>query len=189
MNTMEEFQQKLIAQATLTFPDRRMVLGEGVLGGKICMIGEAPGAEEEKQGHPFVGKAGKNLTEFLNAVGLNRDDLYITNVVKIRPFRLSPKTGKPINRAPDTQEKAFFTPFLLEELDIVNAEYIVTLGNVPLKAVMQNEALTIGEVHGKVLISPSGKKVVPLYHPAAVIYNQKLSAVYGEDLQKLKQLL
>ncbi|NLK37450.1 MAG: uracil-DNA glycosylase [Epulopiscium sp.] len=189
MNTVEEFQQRLMTQATLAFPGRKMVLGEGVLGGKICMIGEAPGAEEEKQGHPFVGKAGKNLTEFLNAVGLNRDDLYITNVVKIRPFRLSPKTGKPINRPPDTQEKGFFTPFLLEELDIVNAEYIVTLGNVPLKAVMQKEAITIGEVHGRLLISPSGKKVFPLYHPAAVIYNQKLSAVYGEDLQKLKQLL
>ncbi len=186
---METFQKKLRTQGALAYPDRVLVLGEGILNGKICMIGEAPGGDEEKQGHPFVGKAGKNLTEFLKTVGLSRDDIYISNVVKLRPFRLSPKTGKPVNRPPSTQEKRFFIPFLLEEIDIVNPEIVVTLGNVPLKAVMQQENITIGEVHGRVLTNKSGRKVFPLYHPAAIIYNQSLISIYAEDLQKLKVLL
>ena len=150
------------------------------------MIGEAPGANEEKEGRPFVGKAGKNLTEFMESIKIDRSELYITNVVKIRPYRISPKTGRAINRAPDNNEKALFTPFLYEEIEAVNPEIVVTLGNVPLQAVLNDKSVSIGEYHGK-LINFMGKKIFPLYHPAAVIYNSSLKKIYTNDLKELRE--
>ena len=84
--------------------DRRLVFGEGDENAKVMLVGEAPGGEEEKQGRPFVGKAGKNLDEFIELAGLLRSELYITNVVKFRPTGVSKKTGRPINRTPNKSE-------------------------------------------------------------------------------------
>ena len=166
-----------------------LVFGEGAMPPKLMMIGEAPGAEEEKQGHPFVGKAGKNLSAFLEKVGLTRQEIYITNVVKLRPYRLSPKTGRPVNRPPKPEEIQFFLPYLQKEIQLVNPPLIVTLGNVPLKAVSGQTDAVIGDWHGSLRQSTDGRPLFALYHPAAIIYNRALTAVYDRDLEKLKEYL
>ena len=91
-----------------------------------------------------MGKAGKNLSAFLETIGLKREEIYISNVVKLRPTKESPKTGKAVNRPPSKDEIAFFLPFLQEEIKVVNPQWIVTLGNVPLKAVTGDAKAVIG---------------------------------------------
>lgn len=170
------------------YQNSRLVFGEGQKNAKIFIIGEAPGGDEEKQGRPFVGKAGKNLDEFLKIAGVSRNDVYITNTVKLRPTKISPKTGNAINRPPSKEEIEDFIPLLMDELSTIKPSLVVTLGNVPLKAVTANEKITIGSVHGK-LMEVQGIRIFPLYHPAAVIYNQSLRQTYMEDLMAIKDYL
>ena len=176
---------KLMSEASSErFSGRKVVLGEGKPKCNIMLIGEAPGADEEEQGRPFVGKAGKNLMGFLNTAGLKREDVYLTNVVKIRPFKLSAKTGGKINRPPEREEINFFIPFLKMEIEAVNPNLIVTLGNVPLQAVTDDKKATIGEYHGKIICVGESRDF-PMYHPAAIIYNRGLEDVYYKDIEKL----
>lgn len=187
---LEQWKERLLAAHGQTpFAAKKLVFGEGKAAPRLMMIGEAPGGDEEKQGRPFVGKAGKNLSAFLERVGLEREEIYISNVVKMRPTKESPKTGKAVNRPPSGEEIAFFLPFLQEEIGIISPEVIVTLGNVPLKAVTGEKSAVIGDYHGRPLPQPSGRTLFALYHPAAVIYNRALQAVYDEDLQALRQFL
>lgn len=178
----------LIKNSEIVFPDRKVVLGDGKINADILLIGEAPGGEEEKQGKPFVGSAGKNLNEFLEIINLDRSEIYITNVVKLRPFKLSTKTNKPINRPPNKQEIDFFKEYLYKEIDAVNPKIIVTLGNTALKAVFKDNKALIGYYHGRIT-EVFGKKVFPLYHPASIIYNRELKGTYLEDLNALKDIL
>lgn len=184
----ESLSERIISACEMAFPDKKPVLGEGSPNARLMLIGEAPGSEEERLGRPFVGKAGKNLDSFLEMTGLDRKELYITNTVKIRPARQSGKTGKPVNRPPNACELEFFIPFLMEEIGIVSPWLIVTLGNTPLRAVTGNSGASIGGVHGK-LISVGDRRLFPLYHPAAVIYNRSLEEIYIEDLRKLRKVL
>lgn len=163
---------------------RLFVVGEGPSNARVALVGEAPGKDETLQGRPFVGKAGKNLDEFLDMTGLKRADLYITNVVKFRPVRVSDK-GTTANRPPNAEEIALFKPWLLEELTTLCPDFIVTLGNTPLKALCGAKEV-IGAAHGRVLSEVLGAKLFPLYHPASVIYNRSLRPVYEDDLQKLR---
>ncbi|MGN1318698.1 MAG: uracil-DNA glycosylase [Lachnospirales bacterium] len=185
---MESFNNEMALESKKIFGDRKVVFGDGNLGAKIMLIGEAPGGEEEKQGKPFVGKAGQNLNEFLEILGLNRSDLYISNVVKLRPYKLSPKTNKPVNRPPNREELSFFVPYLHREIEIVSPKLVVTLGNFALKNVTMNKKIVIGDCHGE-LLNLDEIKLFPLYHPASVIYNRSLREVYIEDLYKLKNYL
>lgn len=185
---MYDFNKQMESECQKIFGERKIVFGSGKINAEIMLIGEAPGGEEEKQGKPFVGKAGKNLNEFLEILCLERDDLYISNVVKIRPFKLSPKTNKPVNRPPDKEELNFFVPYLHKEINIVKPKLIVTLGNFALKNVLLNQKISIGDYHGK-LIEQNGNKIFPLYHPASIIYDRAKAPVYIEDLHKLKELL
>lgn len=190
MTELEQLQQELLQKTESSeYAGKILVFGEGKLSPKVAMIGEAPGGDEEKQGHPFVGKAGKNLSEFLEIVGLTREEIFISNVVKLRPTKLSPKTGKPVNRAPSKEEIAFFLPYLKRELTIAAPKIIVTLGNVPLKALMDDESASIGSCHGEIQTTPDAKTLFPLYHPASMIYNPSIKQVYLEDLEILKNLL
>lgn len=186
-NTIRQALTAAVAESP--FRGRTLVCGEGADAPKLMMIGEAPGGEEEKQGRPFVGKAGKNLSAFLETVGLKREELYISNVVKLRPTKASPKTGKPVNRPPSAEEIAFFLPFLQEEIRLAAPQVIVTLGNVPLRAVTGEKNAVIGDWHGKPLPLPDGRTLFALYHPAAVIYNRSLQAVYDADLLALRAYL
>ncbi len=130
----------------------------------------------------------QNLNEFLEIVGLERENLYISNVVKLRPFKLSPKTNKPVNRPPNKEELNFFVPYLHREIEIVKPELVVTLGNFALKNTALDNKIVIGDCHGQ-LMNVNNIKLFPLYHPASVIYNRSLRDVYISDLHILKELL
>ena len=169
-------------------PDKKIfVFGDGSVSASIVLVGEAPGEQETLLGKPFVGKAGKNLDEFLCITGLRRPDLFITNVVKFRPVKLSDK-GRASNRPPTREEISLFRPYLLEELSVIAPRLIVTLGNVPLRAMTGENKTVIGAVHGQALDCEAGK-IFPLYHPASVIYNRALKDTYLNDLQALKEYL
>ncbi len=190
MNKITELQKKLLEAVDMSaYQNKTIVFGEGAEQPALMMIGEAPGGDEEKQGRPFVGKAGKNLSAFLEVVGLKREEIYISNVVKLRPTKESPKTGKFVNRPPSSEEIAFFLPYLMEEIQVIAPKVIVTLGNVPLKAVTGEKKAVIGDYHGKPTPLADGRTLFALYHPAAVIYNRALQATYDEDLLKLRAFL
>lgn len=196
MTQMERFVQEctdFFARLNMDDP-KPLVFGDGPHSRPVLMlVGEAPGEQEALQCKPFVGKAGKNLTDFLTAVGLRRSDIYITNVVKVRPTKLS-AAGRTVNRPPSREEKALFTPWLMREIAIVRPEAVVTLGNVALRAFMPD---TIGHVHGtwqRAVIAPPRDEaftlpLFALYHPASVIYNRALGDVYRQDLQILADSL
>lgn len=175
--------------------EKPLVFGEGNSDHPpVMLIGEAPGEQESLQGRPFVGKAGKNLDGFLRVLEMNREDIYISNVVKIRPTKVSEK-GRTSNRPPNKEELALFTPYLMEEILRVQPGMIVTLGNVALKALCGPRVI-IGDMHGKVTEvtvrhekQEGTFKLFPLYHPASIIYNRSLQEVYDADLQVLKGLL
>lgn len=194
---MQSFNQKITRFFQTLWPaeEKPLVLGEGNADHPpVMLIGEAPGEQESLQGRPFVGKAGKNLDGFLNVLELKREDIYISNVVKVRPTRVSEK-GRISNRPPNREELALFTPYLMEEILLVQPEMIVTLGNVALKALCGPKAV-IGDMHGKpanVTVmhekQEAGFVLFPLYHPASIIYNRSLQAVYDGDLLALKDML
>ncbi len=190
---MHTFHEEILRSVQAAWPgdSRRLVFGEGpVRQPPVMLIGEAPGGQEEEQGRPFVGKAGKNLDAFLGAIDLHREDIYISNVVKVRPTRISDQ-GRVSNRPPNREELALFTPFLLEEITRVAPGVIVTLGNVALQAVTGSKAV-IGDMHGRITaVSIAGQtfRLFPLYHPASIIYNRSLQTVYDADLQALRAVL
>lgn len=172
---------------------KAIVFGEGNLHAKIMFIGEAPGEQEERQKRPFVGQAGKNLQEFLDILGLKRENVYITNVVKFRPYKVNEKTGRKSNRAPGRNEIDLWGRFLLQEVDVVSPEVIVTLGNIPLKFILGNDR-TIGKCHGNIYaVNIGGKRqsqyVFPLYHPASIMYRKELKSIYKMDMEKLRDFL
>ena len=196
MTTLECFKQELSAcfEESELCEQKLLVFGDGrAQKPALMLIGEAPGEQEALQGRPFVGKAGKNLDAFLEAVHLKREDIYISNVVKIRPSKIS-AAGRVVNRPPSREEKAWFAPWLMQEIAIVQPEAIVTLGNVALQAFVKD---VIGNRHGKwsqAEIQPKGSSaftlpLFALYHPASVIYNQSLKATYEADLQRLSASL
>ncbi len=193
MTALEQFQRECSACFTQEgFPS--LVFGDGKCERPMLMlIGEAPGEQEALQGRPFVGKAGKNLDVFLEAVGLPREEIYISNVVKIRPSKIS-AAGRVVNRPPSKEEKALFTPWLMREIAIVKPDAIVTLGNVALQAFLND---VIGKRHGRwsqAEIKTDDEKpfevpLFALYHPASVIYNASLKTTYEADLRTLAHTL
>ena len=175
---------------------RKPVFGEGKQGARILLIGEAPGAEETKLGHPFVGKAGKQLDALFCRFGVMRADAYITNVVKYRPVVRSPKSTK--NRTPLPAETKASLPLLEREIALIRPQLILTLGNTPLKAVFAlagEKPPVIGAAHGQAIPLTIGAlpfTLIPLYHPASGIYNRALvevmeldAAFVGELVRKL----
>ena len=168
--------------------DRPLVLGEGKESSPALMlIGEAPGETEVIKRRPFVGRAGKNLDEFLTLARLNREDIFVTNAVKIRPTENGP-TGRTRNRAPNREELSLFIPWLMKEIQAVKPRFLVTLGNVPLKALTENKN-TVGDCHGQWLSSKANVPLFALYHPASVIYRRTLAAVYERDVLTLAEAL
>ena len=165
---------------------QNLVFGEGRLNSVIMLVGEAPGAQETLQHRPFVGKAGQNLDAFIRAVDLNREEMYVTNTVKFRPTRQSPK-GTLSNRPPSAGEIRSFLPFLQEEIAIVQPRVLVTLGNVPLRAVTL-ENISIGNVHGQ--FRPLQNCILfPMFHPASVIYNPSLKQTLENDSLTLAKFI
>jgi len=174
------------------FEGEEIVLDWGNIDTRILLIGEAPGKDEVKLSKPFVGAAGKNLSKFLDVIGLIRDDIFVTNSIKYRLSKINPKSGRKINRPPTKDEIEKNKRYLLKEIEIISPEIIVTLGNVPLKMVSNDKSISIGNVHGglmKVEILNREYSLYPLYHPASIIYNASLQDVYMEDVLKLKGIL
>lgn len=190
MGDMKAFERECEAFFRPLWPgeDKILVFGDGNSDRPpIMLIGEAPGEQETLKRRPFVGKAGKNLDEFLQLMGMERETLYVSNVVKIRPTSIG-KTGRVRNRAPSKEEIALFLPFLMKEIDLVKPQSIVTLGNVPLKALMGPKA-TVGDLHGRWHTAANGLPLFALYHPAAIIYRRELKEVYAQDVLSLKASL
>lgn len=160
------------------------VIGEGNHSAEIMFIGEAPGENEAKTGRPFCGRAGKVLDELLVSAGIERKDVYVTNIVKDRP---------PGNRDPLPDEIEIYAPFLDRQIEIIKPKVIATLGRFSMQYVMSRYGLefeldSISKLHGKVFTTDKFK-VVPLYHPAAAIYNQHLLDTLKEDFKVLPTLL
>jgi len=185
---MEQVKTRLdsiYSEYSIRFYGEELVFGDGNPETGIVMIGEAPGKDEVRLGKPFVGMAGGNLGKFMEYLGLSRDDIYVTNAIKYRLFKTNPSTGRKSNRPSKKSEILDSMPYLKRELEVLEAKLVITLGNVPLKAVTGNFSLKVGDAHGSVL-DADGIKVMPLYHPASLIYNKNLEEVYYRDLDKLK---
>lgn len=183
---LSKIYEKLACQLERAGYDRdELVWGCGPEDSPVVLVGEAPGREEVEKKQPFVGRAGKNLDEFLAHTGLERQALFITNTVKFRPYRVS-ETGRRSNRPPNRQELALCQACLKEELAYLQPRLVVTLGNTALHAL--NQTANIGQVHGQRL-DCGGYQVFALYHPASIIYRRALYPVYLEDLDKLKEVL
>jgi len=175
--------EKLIGEV---YEGERKVLvhGEGSMGARVMLIGEAPGEQETLKRRPFVGKAGKNLDEFLELARLDRSALYVSNTVKFRPTKIS-AAGRVVNRPPTREEINLFLPWLKQEIAMVGPEVVVTLGNVPLKALMGPKAV-IGDVHGS-FQEIEDMRIYPMYHPASLIYNPGLRETYEQDIRRLAE--
>lgn len=188
MDAMKRLQgdlEKLIAEV---YEGEKKVLvhGEGAPGARVMLIGEAPGGQETLMRRPFVGKAGKNLNEFLELAGLKREELYVSNAVKFRPTKIS-AAGRVVNRPPTREEINLFLPWLKQEIALVAPQVVATLGNVPLRALMGSKTV-IGDVHGQ-LLEMEGMRLYPMYHPASMIYNPSLREIYGADIRRLAAYL
>lgn len=159
------------------------VIGEGNHDADIVFIGEAPGRNEAKTGRPFCGRAGDILDELLKSVELERESIYITNIVKDRPQN---------NRDPLPEEIEVYGPFLDRQIEIIKPKVIATLGRYSMEYIMKKfgldmELKPISQMHGKTF-DADGIKIVPLYHPAAAIYNQSLKSTLLEDFKILKNI-
>lgn len=154
------------------------VFGAGNPEARVLIVGEAPGKNEDLQGVPFVGAAGKYLNELLAIAGLTREDVYIANVLKCRP---------PSNRDPRPEEIQACTPFLREQTRTINPEYIVTLGNFSTKFILKTD-VGITRLHGT--LQQAGRfKVFPIFHPAAALYDGSKREALENDFTTLGELL
>ncbi len=159
----------------------QLVIGDGNLDAEIVFIGEAPGKNEDEQGLPFVGAAGKFLNEMLAQAGLVRGDVYITNIVKYRP---------PNNRDPLPEEKKAFWPYLVRQLDIINPKVIVTLGRHSMEYFLPDAKISL--IHGEAKRITFGDRklvIVPLYHPAAALYNGGMRQTLIDDFLHVPKVI
>ena len=195
----EKERQRLSAFAQQDSPAgeyRNPVFGVGDPLSKLMLIGEAPGAEETKLSQPFVGKAGRQLTQLVEMMGLTREALFVTNTVKYRPVVRGEHSVR--NRTPGPKEIAGALPLLRDEILLLQPKVILTLGNTPLKAILtlaEQPIQTVGALHGRMhscRIASFSFHLFPLYHPASGIYNRSLLSVmeadavaFGEHLVKL----
>ena len=165
---------KKCKECKLCINRNNVVIGEGNKNAKIMFIGEGPGADEDLQGIPFVGKAGKLMNMALKGVGIKREELYIANVVKCRP---------PGNRNPEQDEINSCKKFLEAQIKLVNPEIIVLLGNVALKTIL-GEEYGITASRGK-WIEKDGIKYMPVFHPAALLRDENKKILFWQDLKKI----
>lgn len=155
----------------------QLVFGAGNPDADLVFVGEAPGKNEDIKGEPFVGAAGKFLNEMLATINLNRSDIYITNIVKYRP---------PNNRDPLPEEKTAFLPYLERQLEIIKPKLIVTLGRHSMESFLPG--LKISQVHGQ----PKryhGQVFLPLFHPAAALYNGGMRQTLIDDFALIPDIL
>lgn len=153
--------------------EERFVPAVGPENADFMLVGEAPGANEVEQGEPFVGRAGEKMNDILQDIDVERSDLYITNLMKIRP---------PDNRDPKKDEIKAWKPLLGKEVEKVNPEIIVTLGNFPSRELLDTSK-GISQIHGQIF-TRNGRKIMPVYHPAATLYDRGKTPDLEKDLRK-----
>lgn len=174
-DTLERIQQDIGPDCTRCKLHRRrnsIVFGVGNPRAELVFVGEGPGADEDAQGIPFVGRAGQLLTQMIEAMGLKRDDVYICNVVKCRP---------PENRTPEPEEIATCSPYLLRQLDVIRPKVIVCLGSVAAKTLL-NTNQSMGRLRGQ-WFEHKASKLLVTYHPAYCLRNPPSKADVWKDLQ------
>ncbi len=184
---LEEIKNKVINCKKCNLYKKRIypVIGQGSHEAKFVFIGEAPGKNEDQTGKPFCGRSGKILDELLESIDLERKDIYICNILKCRP---------PNNRDPQIDEIEKCSPYLEEQIKIINPQVLCSLGRFSMEFLinkfgLENNNKSISENHGKILeIKISSKKMVliPLYHPAVAIYNPNMKDILKKDFQVLK---
>lgn len=160
---------------------KNLVMGDGNLNAEIVFIGEAPGKNEDEQGLPFVGAAGKFLNEMLAAAELQRSDVYITNIVKYRP---------PNNRDPLPEEKKAFWPYLLSQLQIIQPKVVITLGRHSMEYFLPDAK--ISQIHGqakRIKFGDDKLVIIPLYHPAAALYNGGMRQTLIDDFVNVPKII
>ena len=184
MNKKEELQKireevSVCVKCPLFKTRTNTVFGEGDENAEVLFVGEAPGENEDKQGIPFCGAAGKFLDEMLGRIGLNRSDVYIANTLKCRP---------PGNRDPEDVEKEFCKPYLDKQFEIISPLLIVCLGRHSTATFLPG-AGGITNLHGKPVKRPNGQVYRPLYHPAAALHNGGLRQTLIDDFMKIPAIL
>ena len=179
MAEFDDLVQRIHSCTLCTLSRKRLnaVPGEGSMSADVVFIGEAPGFHEDRLGRPFVGPSGKFLDELLAGVGLRREDVYITNMVKCRP---------PNNRDPLPGEIAACKPYLDKQIELISPKVIVLLGRYSFARFFPNE--TIGKARGRPRIV-NGQTIYPMYHPAAALHNPKLREVIERDFRNMASLL
>ena len=187
---LKEIKESILKNKSLPLRETatNLVFGKGNPQASIVLIGEAPGHNEDLQGLPFVGIAGKTLDKMIEKIGLTLNDIYITNILKYRP---------PENRNPLPQEIMAHTPYLKEQIAVISPKVICSLGNYATKFLLadgdvekmdKQEGIT--KLHGKPInLNFQGKeiKLIPLFHPAAIIYNRKLQEEWEKDILIVKE--
>jgi len=159
------------------------VIGEGSHDAKVIFIGEAPGKNEAKTGKPFCGASGKVLDQLLEHIKLDREDVYITNIVKDRPTN---------NRDPKPEEIELYAPFLDKQIEIIKPKIIATLGRFSMEYIIKKFGLEeklepISKLHGKkIKIPKTNMTIIPLYHPAVAVYNRNMLDDLKKDFEILK---
>ena len=172
-----EFKQRYSDFFETLHPDywneERFVPAVGPEDAEVMLVGEAPGANEVEQGEPFVGRAGEKMNDVLHDIGVEREDLYITNLVKIRP---------PENRDPKKEEIEAWAPLLEQEIQEVDPDIILTLGNFASREMLDTKK-GISKIHGRIF-TREGRKIMPIYHPAATLYDRSKTPDLEKDLRK-----
>ena len=157
---------------------KNIVFGEGNSESRLMFIGEAPGAEEDNTGRPFVGRAGQLLTKIIESINLKREEVYIANIIKCRP---------PENRNPMENEIASCAPFLKEQIAIIRPQIICTLGKFSTEFIIGEGKGSISSVRGKTY-NYDGITVIPTYHPSYLLRNPSAKKETWEDMKKIREL-
>lgn len=174
--TMEELRQEAMSCKRCELHQTRtnVVFGEGNEGADLVFVGEAPGAEEDRQGRPFVGRAGELLTKIIHAIKLTREDVYITNVLKCRP---------PGNRDPEPNEIGCCKPFLDRQLELIKPKVICALGRFAAQTLLNTE-IGIMKLRGRFQLY-NGIRLMPTLHPAYLLRNESGKKLVWEDMKKI----
>jgi DNA polymerase len=157
---------------------KTVVFARGRARNRVMFIGEAPGADEDAQGFPFVGRAGKLLDQIIDAIGFERDEIYVANILKCRP---------PQNRDPRPEEISACTPYLEEQIRLVQPKIICALGKFAAQFLTGKPKATMGQLRGRIHYYRESIMVLPTYHPAALLRNPQWKRVVWEDVQLLRK--
>lgn len=176
---MDELYDKICncAKCPLAKTRNKFVFGSGNPNADIMIIGEAPGADEDKQGLPFVGRAGQLLTKILEAIDLSREEVFIGNIIKCRP---------PNNRRPTVEEVEQCEPYLQKQIELIKPAFIIALGLTAIDSLLKKKH-RMSDMRGKVL-DYRGVKLIPTYHPAALLRNPNLKRQVWEDMKSFRAL-